>query len=199
MRRGPRPSVAQCIAVRNAARAAVWRGNMPPLWWMLGAGVHDEAIAWTNYASTGRSEQLRACSTCASQFPVRIGNTQLRLLQCGACFRAGLREQAAPTEEVVAGPQDMGIALAHIQDGVPVANPTRTPPLPGARRRWTRCSRSARRRWHQKCSIWHINVTKTFSFLVSQKYSSACFIVLYIIRYSEFCTCVDFARMQITV
>ena len=49
---------------------------------------------------------------------------------------------------------------------------------------------------NQKCNIWHQNVTKIVSFVVFQKYSSACFIVFYIIRYSEYCTCGDFARMQ---
>ena len=49
---------------------------------------------------------------------------------------------------------------------------------------------------NQKCIIWHQNVIKIVSFVVFQKYSSACFIVLHIIRYSEYRTSYDFAHMQ---
>ena len=96
---GHRPSVAQCIAARNAARAAAKRGETPPLWWMRGAGVHGAAVAGTNYAGTGRTQPLWACSQCAAQFPARIGDTPLRELQCEACSHAGLRKQATPAHE----------------------------------------------------------------------------------------------------
>ena len=96
---GHRPSVAQCIAARNAARAAARRGETPPLWWMRGAGVHGAAVAGTNYAGTGRTQPLWACSQCAAQFPARIGDTPLRELQCEACSHAELRKQAAPAHE----------------------------------------------------------------------------------------------------
>ena len=53
---------------------------------------------------------------------------------------------------------------------------------------------------HQKCVIWHANVTKVVFFVVSikkkKKYSSACFTVFYVICYSEYHACDDFARMQ---
>ena len=50
---------------------------------------------------------------------------------------------------------------------------------------------------NQKCIIWHKKCYKNCLLRCILKNSAACFIVLYIIRYSEYCTCVDFARMQI--